>query len=473
MKKKALFFVFLSLVFGSLLPFTVVKKIGTEGFAVPLEEEDRKNWPQIYKIMLTYAWPSCLSYLDELTPGEKLELFTPKKTMAEETFINKKLEKEFGPKKYVVSWIPNLILHTLCIKKYVQECGEPCDPTDSIDCSQDFSKNFIWATLSPDYNKQFDNVNKAVEKQCFVAHKIVGTFLKDNGIITEKEVTLNTWTECYTKIRNEIKPLADKKIEKMTPALEQGIISNFERLQGKRLKKNDISSSNFQPSIYPYFVKPWTNGFNFPQDLVREFIAAELQAYQENKSLLFRGTNGTTQNGLFLVDSPRGKHSLSFSNDPLSGCLGETGGGIAAGSYIIKRDLGLAIFVDKRQPAGLSEHTKNYFFISTFNPVADLFAKGHFAHSRTLVTIEPKTEDDNAFGGFFGEGGSVVIDSLMDNDYKGFNSLYILINDFNDYRASFFDYLAENTHIIKQNTLKISESINLIENLKKAITLVN
>jgi len=476
---KKLLLLSLSLVFLNLLPVSIVVKVGQNGKHEALGESDRKNWPKIYDILLTYGWPSCLSHLDKISDTDKRVLFQPNFAGQEITFINRKLKLKKELAQYRVMWIPTLVFNALCTKRYFSEYSMPVSEKESIDCSEAFDKNFdseYMETKSSNFYAQFSNVNKATQSQYFNAHKATGKFLHNTEIIDKKTATKDiNWASHYKTIRNDIEQLKNRNIDKPSPTLDKAAMEVYQRLMGQDAKPPANVLKGLRKNVYKKFINQWLTSFNFSEELVKKFIEVDIEGYKKNMGLLFRGTKGRLVDGLFLVDNLKMRNSLSLSNSPLSGSLGERGGGISAGAYIIDSPLGIAVFVDKRKSAGLSEkYTDKLFFISTFNPLVDIFAKGHFSHSRTLVVFEQlkpkKLRKQKNVRGFFGDGtffdyGAILQGATIWTE----NSLWLRVNNFEAYRADFFKYLANNIRFVKHDTKKVPQSKKqLIENLKKA-----
>jgi len=280
---------------------TIIIKIDEKLQKVALDETDKKNYvgsteetkeekgpgssKNIYRVLLTYQWPTCIMFAQTMSPDDRKELFAPREN-AEIDFIKKKV-KEISP-NYDAIFVPTTIIELFVISYYLK------NPTSDI--FTNFSKsvytffdNFCGAKTAA---KQKNSLGQRFDAEEFYNNiRTTPSFLEECKSLYTDLITGPAIAQAYFLIHCQLgayylekrkagfddKAIAADLISQLVTAYEE----NGSKIPGQAKKDKPLDFSILKKELDEKTVKP--NG------IMSNAINAHILAHKTNKATLWRG----------------------------------------------------------------------------------------------------------------------------------------------------------------------------------------
>ncbi|MCX5924325.1 MAG: hypothetical protein NTZ68_02790 [Candidatus Dependentiae bacterium] len=398
----------------------LVAKKGADGFLAPLDDQDCLKYGKIIsETILKYQWPMCIA--SDLTAAEQDALLSSGVPNGEELFISNKL-KELIPATDIelsVIFVPTSVYELFCIRETiqnkVQQQNNPFSDVVQKILSNQFN-NPLNINLAPilydgkNQNEAFKQIYQEYDKanRLFFDGQISAWLSVNNAFIRF------LCNDHPTVLKGDLDPLtlSHLGIDKAL-AIASGLIS-YIILQSKKFH------ANMGEHLLGPIVKPLRK--NNENHVLQKVVNLEYQARSSNKGLLLRGSSledfqvsGSRNDdnmqklaGTTVRRRPNEKveqiyrekkiipYSISFGNSLFAGAFFDRGA--CAYCFLtnihedsLKPATGYALFVNKKDY--LQTRNARLFFISALAPIASLFARGEWFHSRSTAASGLKIKD--------------------------------------------------------------------------------
>jgi hypothetical protein len=304
----------------------------------------------LYKIKLQYQFPMSTRYSWEC-PDNEIEV------------IQQEIDKKLPNSGINVVFLPTTLYELLFIHFVETNKNNLEDATGGL-LSYQVGRSYSGYAVSESY-KHAEDVHLLKElKEChFIFNNYVVHFLKERGVILSEAIPAHILTN---------------------------ILSDSSVLHAV----NQFFNRNFMDRVTNFF-------FNKVQNLARDIervILQEQEAHNNNKFLLYRGTN--------TIEKYQGHiQSLSFGSSLFSGCFFEQGATAGYGLFFIKGatpylywlqcNYGYVLPVDKKDYR--LGNPENLFYIPPIMTIVGMLGQGEFFHPRSKVLID---SNNSRIGGF-------------------------------------------------------------------------
>ncbi|HSW75882.1 MAG TPA: hypothetical protein VLG50_02480 [Candidatus Saccharimonadales bacterium] len=454
----------------------LVVKRDANGFLAPLDHHDSRRFGKIIsETILKYQWPMCIT--QHLTKAEQDTLLSSGVPKAEELFIQSKLRELIPADQLEVSviFIPTSVYELFCILQVARGLND--NPFSHVTkrllrnyMEIDFEDILSQGKNSQEVFKYMYDVYNRVNK-LFFNHTEISAWLYINNLLAD------FLCKTYPVIKESIDGLgASRIIQHRSSRLGLLLIEEIYRKSTTTATVYSIDSMADELKSEPQ------------NHILQKVIILEYEARELNKGLLLRGSSpeklqvstgftpemqtlaGTTlwNDQINRVEHSYRKkklqpYSISFGNSLFAGFFNDLGA--CAYTYLTTTTqqgqitTGYSLFVDKKDY--IDHRNSRLFFISALAPMASLFGKGEWFHSRTTVSVPLKSAYTAS-----------VIRGLVHQIDKDEAGVFLIARDPLYHAELFSQFLAENGRLIQSGdeSMMTEEEQKVIDDIIKTQT---